>query len=163
MDCYGGQQSDDKQWGVADNGAAAQNWSKTITLPIAFSNPNYIVAGSATIIDGIYVLFTHSNKTTSSVLIFASGCWSGNISRYANWFALGYQQWGVVNSYRVTVTFPLAYTKLYCLNAYMTASSTSTIDLYSRNVTLKTFDIVASVPDDAYASFDMAFWLSLGI
>lgn len=78
------------QWGVADNGAAAQNWSKTITLPIAFSNPNYIVAGSATIIDGIYVLFTHSNKTTSSVLIFASGCWSGNTSRYANWFALGY-------------------------------------------------------------------------
>lgn len=79
-----------EQWGVADNGAAAQNWSKTITLPIAFSNPNYIVAGSATIIDGIYVLFTHSNKTTSSVLIFASGCWSGNTSRYANWFALGY-------------------------------------------------------------------------
>ena len=78
------------QWGVADNGAAAQNWSKTITLPIAFSNPNYIVAGSATIIDGIYVLFTHSNKTTSSVLIFTSGCWSGNTSRYANWFALGY-------------------------------------------------------------------------
>lgn len=72
-------------------------------------------------------------------------------------------QWGVVNSYRVTVTFPLAYTKLYCLNAYMTASSTSTIDLYSSNVTLKTFDIMASVPDDAYASFDMAFWLSLGI
>lgn len=72
-------------------------------------------------------------------------------------------QWGVVNSYRVTVTFPLAYTKLYCLNAYMTASSTSTIDLYSRNVTLKTFDIRAAVPDDAYASFDMAFWLSLGI
>ena len=152
-----------EQWGFADNGAAAQNWSKTITLPIAFSNPNYIVAGSATIIDGIYVLFTHSNKTTSSVLIFASGCWSGNTSRYANWFALGYQQWGVVNSYRVTVTFPLAYTKLYCLNAYMTASSTSTIDLYSRNVTLKTFDIVASVPDDEFASFDMAFWLSLGI
>ena len=79
-----------EQWGVADNGAAAQNWSKTITLPIAFSNPNYIVAGSATIIDGIYVLFTHSNKTTSSVLIFTSGCWSGNTSRYANWFALGY-------------------------------------------------------------------------
>ena len=79
-----------KQWGVADNGAAAQNWSKTITLPIAFSNPNYIVAGSATIIDGIYVLFTHSNKTTSSVLIYASGCWPGNTSRYANWFALGY-------------------------------------------------------------------------
>ena len=78
------------QWGVADNGAAAQNWTKTITLPIAFSNPNYIVAGSATIIDGMYVLFTHSNKTTSSVLIFASGCWSGNTSRYANWFALGY-------------------------------------------------------------------------
>ena len=78
------------QWGVADNGAAAQNWSKTITLPIAFSNPNYIVAGSATIIDGIYVLFTHSNKPTSSVLIFTSGCWSGNTSRYANWFALGY-------------------------------------------------------------------------
>lgn len=78
------------QWGVADNGVAAQNWSKTITLPIAFSNPNYIVAGSATIIDGIYVLFTHSNKTTSSVLIFASGCWEGNTSRYANWFALGY-------------------------------------------------------------------------
>lgn len=78
------------QCGVADNRAAAQNWSKTITLPIAFSNPNYIVAGSATMIDGIYVLFTHSNKTTSSVLIFASGCWSGNTSRYANWFALGY-------------------------------------------------------------------------
>lgn len=79
-----------EQWGVADNGAAAQNWSKTITLPIAFSNPNYIVAGSAETIDGIYVLFTHSNKTTSSVLIYASGCWSGNTSRYANWFALGY-------------------------------------------------------------------------
>ena len=80
------------------------------------------------------------------------------------WLAYGIQmQWGVVNSYRVTVTFPLAYTKLYCLNAYMTASSTSTIDLYSSNVTLKTFDIMASVPDDAYASFDMAFWLSLGI
>lgn len=79
-----------EQWGVADNGVAAQNWSKTITLPIAFSNPNYIVAGSATIIDGIYVLFTHSNKTTSSVLIFVSGCWDGNTSRYANWFALGY-------------------------------------------------------------------------
>ena len=72
-------------------------------------------------------------------------------------------QWGVVNSYRVTVTFPLTYSKLYCLNAYMTASSTSTIDLYSRNVTLKTFDIVGAVPDDAFGSFDMAFWLSLGI
>ena len=72
-------------------------------------------------------------------------------------------QWGVVNSYGVTVTFPLTYSKLYCLNAYMTASSTSTIDLYSRNVTLKTFDIVGAVPDDAFRSFDMAFWLSLGI
>ena len=72
-------------------------------------------------------------------------------------------QWGVVNSYRVTVTFPLAFTKLYCLNAYMTASSTSTIDLYSRNVTLKTFDIVGATPDGAFQSFDMAFWLSLGI
>lgn len=71
-------------------------------------------------------------------------------------------QWGFVNSYSVTVTFPLAYTKLYCLNAYMTASGTSTIDLYSRNVTLKTFDIVGSTPD-AFQSFDMAFWLSLGI
>ena len=78
------------QWGVADNGAAAQNWSKTITLPIAFSNPNYIVAGSATIISGWYVLFTHSKKTTNSALIYASGCWSGNTSRYADWFALGY-------------------------------------------------------------------------
>lgn len=117
MDCYGGQQSDDKQWGVADNGAAAQNWSKTITLPIAFSNPNYIVAGSATIIDGIYVLFTHSNKTTSSVLIFASGCWSGNTSRYANWFALGYQQWGVINAPAFPddgqpVTFPVKFSKI---------------------------------------------------
>lgn len=72
-------------------------------------------------------------------------------------------QWGVVNSYGVTVTFPLAYTKLYCLNAYMTASSTSTIDLYSRNVTLKTFDIVGAAPDHQYQSFDMTFWLSLGI
>lgn len=72
-------------------------------------------------------------------------------------------QWGVVNSYSVTVNFPVAYTKLYCLNAYMTASSTSTIDLYSRNVTLKTFDIVGSVPDNQFGSFDMAFWLSLGI
>lgn len=80
------------------------------------------------------------------------------------WLAIGIQmQWGVVNSYRVTVTFPLTYSKLYCLNAYMTASSTSTIDLYSRNVTLKTFDIVGAVPDDAFESFDMAFWLSLGI
>ena len=78
------------QWGVADNGAAAQNWSKTITLPIAFSNPNYIVTGSATIISGWYVVFTHSNKTTNSALIYASGCWSGNTSRYADWFALGY-------------------------------------------------------------------------
>lgn len=74
-----------------------------------------------------------------------------------------YEQWGVVNSYGVTVTFPLTYSKLYCLNAYMTASSTSTIDLYSRNVTLKTFDIVGAAPDDAFGSFDMAFWLSLGI
>ena len=72
-------------------------------------------------------------------------------------------QWGVVNSYGVTVTFPLAYSKLYCLNAYMTASSTSTIDLYSSNVTLKTFDIVGAAPDGAFKSFDMAFWLSLGI
>lgn len=79
-----------QQWGVADNGAAAQNWSKTITLPIAFSNPNYIVAGSATIISGWYVLFTHSNKTTNSALIYASGCWPDNTSRYADWFALGY-------------------------------------------------------------------------
>lgn len=98
-----------QQWGVADNGVAAQNWSKTITLPIAFSNPNYIVAGSATIIDGIYVLFTHSNKTTSSVLIFVSGCWDGNTSRYANWFALGYQQWGVVTDDRSTLTFLLPF------------------------------------------------------
>lgn len=78
------------QWGVADNGVVTQNWSKTITLPIAFSNSNYIVAGSAEAIDGWYTLFIHSNKTTSSVLIFASGCWDGNTSRYANWFALGY-------------------------------------------------------------------------
>ena len=72
-------------------------------------------------------------------------------------------QWGTVNSYNVTVTFPLAYNKIYCLNAYMTASSTSTIDLYSCNVTLKTFDITGAVPDRPYQSFDMAFWLSLGI
>ena len=78
------------QWGVADNGVATQNWSKTITLPIAFSNSNYIVAGSVTATEGWYSLFEHSNKTTSSVLIFASGCWSGNTSRYADWFALGY-------------------------------------------------------------------------
>lgn len=79
-----------EQWGVADNGAAAQNLSKVITLPIAFSNSNYIVAGSAAIIDGWYVLFAHSDKTTNSVLIYASGCWEGNTSRYADWFALGY-------------------------------------------------------------------------
>ena len=71
-------------------------------------------------------------------------------------------QWGYVDSYNVTVTFPLAYTNLYCLNAFMTALSTSTIDLYGRNVTLKTFDIVGATPD-AYRSFDVAFWLSLGI
>ena len=80
-----------------------------------------------------------------------------------NYIAVGVQQWGTVNSYNVTVTFPLAYNKIYCLNAYMTASSTSTIDLYSCNVTLKTFDITGAVPDRQYQSFDMAFWLSLGI
>jgi len=44
----------------------------------------------------------------------------------------------------------------------MTASATSTIDLYSRNVTLKTFDIVGATPD-SYRAFDMAFWLALGV
>ena len=97
--------------------------------------------------------------TLTTFGIGAYGLQSGKI----HWMALGCQQWGVVNSYRVTVTFPLAFTKLYCLNAYMTASSTSTIDLYSRNVTLKTFDIVGATPDGAFQSFDMAFWLSLGI
>ena len=72
------------------------------------------------------------------------------------------EQWGVVDSYRVTVTFPLSYTKVYSLNAYMTAASTSTIDLYSRDVTLKTFKIIGATPD-SFMSFDMAFWLSLGI
>lgn len=71
-------------------------------------------------------------------------------------------QWGVVDSYKVTVTFPLSYTKVYSLNAYMTAASTSTIDLYSRDVTLKTFKIIGATPD-SFRSFDMAFWLSLGI
>ena len=79
--------------------------------------------------------------------------------KFANGLIL---QWGYVDSYNVTVTFPLAYTNLYCLNAFMTALSTSTIDLYGRNVTLKTFDIVGATPD-AYRSFDVAFWLSLGI
>ena len=71
-------------------------------------------------------------------------------------------QWGYVDSNPATVTFPLTYTKLYCLNAFMTASATSTIDLYSRNVTLKTFDIVGATPD-YYRAFDMAFWLALGV
>ena len=58
-------------------------------------------------------MFTHSNKTTNSVLIYASGCWQGNTSRYANWFALGYQQWGNAGNSggSVDVTFPVSFTK----------------------------------------------------
>lgn len=140
-----------KQWG----NAGSNNGSVDVTFPISFTKAVYQI--QLTYNNNSYENPTYEIKDTKSFSYW---------SKYGGdklWLAIGAQQWGVVNSYRVTVTFPLAYTKLYCLNAYMTASSTSTIDLYSRNVTLKTFDIVASVPDDAYASFDMAFWLSLGI
>ena len=100
-----------------------------------------------------------ANATTGGGIVAANLAQNGYV-KFSNGLIL---QWGTVNSYNVTVTFPLAYNKIYCLNAYMTASSTSTIDLYSCNVTLKTFDITGAVPDRQYQSFDMAFWLSLGI
>lgn len=166
-----GQLQAGKQWGVADNGVAAQNWSKTITLPIAFSNPNYIVAGSATIIDGIYVLFTHSNKTTSSVLILVSGCWDGNTSRYANWFALGYQQWGYVSHNNVrsdtpkVAVFPISFTKtiytistqLHMTNVRPDVGTGPYIVSYSNNQMSILFNI-----EHSGVIMDGAWWLVIG-
>lgn len=152
-----------EQWGITPE--LTFNSTTTITYSLPLATTLYINAfmyGGG--FDKCVQLPQILSQTSTSAQIYIT--WATDSARYygsVTWLAIGKQQWGVVNSYRVTVTFPLAYTKLYCLNAYMTASSTSTIDLYSRNVTLKTFDIVASVPDDEFASFDMAFWLSLGI
>ena len=142
-----------QQWGYEPAGFV----DKEVTYPIAFKLSN-IVLVSLCSRSNTYAVAGY-DVTLTKFSIYALQ----NFGRNVSWFAVGVQQWGVVNSYRVTVTFPLAFTKLYCLNAYMTASSTSTIDLYSRNVTLKTFDIVGATPDGAFQSFDMAFWLSLGI
>lgn len=84
---YAGKQ----QWGMADNGTSQQNWSKTVTFPIAFANTNYVVGGSAIIESGMYITFVHRDRTTKSMFIRACGCWETHESRYATWFAIGLQ------------------------------------------------------------------------
>lgn len=140
-----------QQWGVV---SISRDETKTFTLPITCNI--FACSIQSRTKEGKVYIAPGPTASQATIRAYSPEC-------VCDVMIIGVQQWGVVNSYGVTVTFPLTYSKLYCLNAYMTASSTSTIDLYSRNVTLKTFDIVGAVPDDAFGSFDMAFWLSLGI
>ena len=73
-------------------------------------------------------------------------------------------QWGVVNSYDVAVSFPVAYsTQIFCLTAFHSAPSTSTLDIYANHVVLNGFYFSAAAPDNAYKSFERAYWLSIGV
>ena len=74
-------------------------------------------------------------------------------------------QWGYTTSYnKVTVNFPVAYsTQIFCLTAFHSAPGVSTLDIYANHVTLNGFAFVAAAPDSTFASFERAYWLSIGV
>lgn len=129
MDCYGGQQSDDKQWGYTGE------QSNKITF--ALSYPKAVLGIMVTTGDGIPqnpVDVTLSGAT-------AVGYNSAGCKTY--WLAYGIQQWGVVTEEVTATLFPLAFT-VTCTSVVMTAVSASgaggwTAPINTQNITTTSF------------------------
>lgn len=101
-----------------------------------------------------------ANATTGGGIVAANLAQNGYV-KFSNGLIL---QWGVVNSYNVTVNFPVAYsTQIFFLTAFHSASGTSTLDIYASHVMLNGFYFDAAAPDNAYKSFERAYWLSIGV
>lgn len=97
MDCYGGQQSDDKQWG----NAGSNNGSVDVTFPISFTKAVYQI--QLTYNNSSYENPTYEIKDTKSFSYW---------SKYGGdklWLAIGAQQWGSNNP--SPITYPISFTK----------------------------------------------------
>lgn len=109
MDCYGGQQSDDKQWGTYET-ANASTKLITITFPVSFAVTAYSVAlghkGFSNWTNGANVNYV--NKTVSDMTVYYCDGYG------FSWLAIGMQQWGYgtwENTQRIiTVTLPIPFT-----------------------------------------------------
>ena len=106
MDCYGGQQSDDKQWGYCESTSTVQKHS--FVLPFAKECWHCSVIPWKTPSSGYCsVAYTVSKAEFESYYYQATRTVSNC------YIAIGVQQWG--NTEQNTVTLPIAYTKYYCV------------------------------------------------
>ena len=117
MDCYGGQQSDDKQWGKH----ARTTDYEQITFPISFTNVNY------TCISTSYDLNSNADVTSAYSGTYNSGKYpeeqERTVSRFyvktgsnaggRDWIAIGQQQWGIKAASTYTWTYPLPLAVVY--------------------------------------------------
>lgn len=150
MDCYGGQQSDDKQWG----NAGSNNGSVDVTFPISFTKAVYQI--QLTYNNNSYENPTYKIKDTKSFSYW---------SKYGGdklWLAIGAQQWGVNigNSSGVEYSFPVSFTsKLY------TALATPCIksEFWTKPATI----VVKSLTKYKVGAYDLQsgqiWWLAIGV
>ena len=151
MDCYGGQQSDDKQWG----NAGSNNGSVDVTFPISFTKAVYQI--QLTYNNNSYENPTYKIKDTKSFSYW---------SKYGGdklWLAIGAQQWGVVTEEVTATLFPLAFT-VTCTSVVMTAVSAScaggwTAPINTQNITTTSFALRTR---SNWVSGDTARYIAVG-
>ena len=157
MDCYGGQQSDDKQWGTYETAKASEKLI-TITFPVSFAAAAYSVAlghkGFSNWTNGANVNYV--NKTVSDMTVYYCDGYG------FSWLAIGMQQWGVNigNSSGVEYSFPVSFTsKLY------TALATPCIkyEFWTNPATI----VVKSLTKYKVGAYDLQsgqiWWLAIGV
>lgn len=168
MDCYGGQQSDDKQWGTIYNAKAGardnNNNNNAVTFPMPFTtvfalSPTFIIEANHGNRDVIVNLYSLSN--TGAVI----RCWDADNATndgQLTYIALGKQQWGHKDNSTSIVTFNLSFPTT-CFIALVETLNDGTVNSHLResgatNVGFSTWDSATNRPYSI-----QNYWLALGI